>query len=137
MLWSFLLASFVRSPEAKEVWCHNTDSDEAVPLSMPIHTDYATYEPSLSLCRIVPWPFRFLSLKKTLKKVNKDIKKFYFLYMQTEWPLFYISHILWIIKILLNIYYMRSSMQSTTYLPVLCIQAAVKEAYITVNVWWM
>lgn len=83
VLLSFLLASFVRSPKVKEVWCHNTDSDEAVPLSMPIHTDYATYEVSWWLCRIVPWPFQFLSLKKMLKKV-KEIQKFYIHYMQTE-----------------------------------------------------
>lgn len=80
VLLSFLLASFVRSPEAKEVWCHNTDSDEAVPLSMPIHTDYAAYEVSLWLCRIVPWPFRFLSLKKMLKKVKRDKDVLYSLY---------------------------------------------------------
>lgn len=77
MLLSFLLASFVRNPEAEEVWYHNIDSDEVVPLLMPIHTDYATYEVSLWLCHNVPWPFQFLSLKK-LEKVSKDIiKKFY------------------------------------------------------------
>ena len=73
VLLSFLLASFVRNPEAEEVQCHNTDSDEAAPLSMPIHIDYATYEVSLWLCRNVPQPFQFLSLKKTLNKVSKEI----------------------------------------------------------------
>lgn len=68
-LLSSLLASFVRSPEAEEEWCHNTDSDEAVPLSMPIHTDYATREVSLWLCRNAPWPFQFLSLEKSLKQL--------------------------------------------------------------------
>lgn len=84
VLLSFLLASSEESPEAKEVWCHNTDSDEAVPLSVPIHTDYAIHEVSLSLCHIVPWPFRFLSLEKTLKKVNEEIKRLYPNYMQPE-----------------------------------------------------
>lgn len=71
VLLSFLLASSVRSPEAEEVWYHNTDSDEAGPLLMPIHTDYAMCEVSLWLCRNDPWPFQFLSLKRSSKKVTK------------------------------------------------------------------
>lgn len=95
VLLSFLLAFFVRSPEAKEVWCHNIDSDEAVPLSMPIHTDYVTYEVSLWLCRNVPWPFLFLSLKKLLKKFSRDKKKsFIFIACKLGYYYFVISHIL-------------------------------------------
>lgn len=67
MLLAFLLASSVPSPAAEEVWCHNTDSDEAVPLSMPTHTGYAAYAVSWWLCHNVPWPSLFPSLKKKKK----------------------------------------------------------------------
>lgn len=136
VLLSFLLAFFVRSPEAKEVWCHNIDSDEAVPLSMPIHTDYVTYEVSLWLCRNVPWPFLFLSLKKLLKKFSRDKKKKFYLYcMQTGLLLFCYFTYFMNNQNLLNTYYVLSSMQSTIYLLELCTETTLKEACTAVNVW--
>lgn len=73
MLLSFLLAFSVKNPEAEEAWYHNTDFDEAEPLSMPTHTDYAAHEVSLWLCHNVPWPFLFPSLKKTQKQKDKEV----------------------------------------------------------------
>jgi hypothetical protein len=92
MLLSFLLASFVGSPEAAEAWYHNTDSDEAAPLSMPVHTDYATYEVSLWLCHNVPWPFLSPSLQKT--EIKKLAKKFIFTQCNLDYHYFVIFHIL-------------------------------------------